>query len=525
MAFHSLRDELYCSICLNTYKEPVTLKCGHNFCFSCITSVASEKEIVHACPQCRERLDERLVFRRNINLGNIAECFRFTQPEKEESDIFCSYCLQHPVPAVKSCTHCDASLCNDHLKVHSKSEEHFFVEPKTSAEDRECSVHKKLLKYYCSEDDLSLCAECRLDEEHVGHKMGPVNVAYKKKKDELTSVQDKLVSRKEETSRRLQKLYQHQTEAQEEPSRFKLQINDLFKAIREQLKSLENRLWTEFLDYSSNVLQSVSQQIKDLEKQEKTLSCMVDDLKLLQNKMDPLVFLREWKANRDSFYEALDPKRDKDFPEVVVLNEAQIAETIHIGLRDLFIELKKMMYAPSDVTLDVDTAGNGLDVSHNLKRVSRSTMAQSRPDSPERFQCLQVISRNVFASGRHFWDVETSESGFWMVGVCYPSMDRKECQPCIGSNTKSWCLSGYNGQYSARHNGTITPLQPVTSARMRIFLLYDAGRLSFYELGDKFKHLHTFKVTFTEPLHAAFWVWDGTVTIRNDNEFCVFLCD
>ena len=55
-AGEDLRKELSCSICLDFFKEPVILKCGHNYCRCCILTHWEETGDVYSgyqCPQCR----------------------------------------------------------------------------------------------------------------------------------------------------------------------------------------------------------------------------------------------------------------------------------------------------------------------------------------------------------------------------------------------------------------------------------------------------------------------------------------
>ncbi|OCU02825.1 hypothetical protein XELAEV_18008595mg [Xenopus laevis] len=104
-----------------------------------------------------------------------------------------------------------------------------------------------------------------------------------------------------------------------------------------------------------------------------------------------------------------------------------------------------------------------------------------------------------------------------MVGMAYPSIERRGDQSCIGNNNKSWGLyRWYNNNYTVTHDSKDTDLPHVSSCRrIRISLDYEAGRLSFYELSEPIRHLHTFTVTFTEPLHAAFWVgWNKKAWVR-----------
>uniref|UniRef100_A0A8C5QDS7 B30.2/SPRY domain-containing protein n=1 Tax=Leptobrachium leishanense TaxID=445787 RepID=A0A8C5QDS7_9ANUR len=172
----------------------------------------------------------------------------------------------------------------------------------------------------------------------------------------------------------------------------------------------------------------------------------------------------------------------------------------------------------SDMLLDVNTAGNDVSVSENLKTVSWSGINQRRPETPERFQdSPQVLSSRSFSSGRHYWEVEVSESGGWRVGMTYPSIKRRGGkQSWIGENNKSWCLEKiYNKMYYMIHDSIeIQFPHPSSCRRLGIFLDYEVGRLSFYELCDPIRHLNTFTSAFTEPLHAGFWVYGDNTWIH-----------
>ncbi|XP_040203021.1 E3 ubiquitin/ISG15 ligase TRIM25-like [Rana temporaria] len=210
MASADLRAELECSVCLNIYTDSVNLRCGHNFCRVCIDRVLDTQEESgdYFCPVCRKRFRSRPALQRNITLRNIAENFQSAQPDidQEESGIFCTHCVDSPAPAVRSCLLCEVSLCDKHLRVHKKSPEHILCDPTLSMESRKCSVHKKVLEYYCTEDETCICKFCVIGE-HKGHKMESLNKASEKKKETLRNVLQKLLTKREE--KRVQSLQEY----------------------------------------------------------------------------------------------------------------------------------------------------------------------------------------------------------------------------------------------------------------------------------------------------------------------------
>ncbi|KAG9461347.1 hypothetical protein GDO78_017176 [Eleutherodactylus coqui] len=171
-----------------------------------------------------------------------------------------------------------------------------------------------------------------------------------------------------------------------------------------------------------------------------------------------------------------------------------------------------------DILLDEDTACILVELSDDLKTATYSKEEQQRPESPRRFlNYRQVLSRCGLSSGRHYWEVTWNQVGRCDIGVSYPSIERKGWQSGIGNNDKSWCLYLEDEYCKALHNSVLLPCSVRPSCpTFGVFLDYEAGRLSFYELCDPIRHLHTFTASFTEPLHVAFYVQDGSsVTITS----------
>ncbi|KAM4692621.1 E3 ubiquitin/ISG15 ligase TRIM25-like [Rhinophrynus dorsalis] len=515
MASADLRQEVTCTVCREIYTDPVTLPCGHNYCLVCITKTWDIQDPGDSsCPECRQRYKNKPELKRNLRLRNIAEYFHSTHRGQEETGIFCNYCVLSPVPATKSCLHCESSLCDTHLGVHSKSPEHVLTEPTTSLGHRKCSIHKKVLEYYCSQDYSCVCVSCRLDGDHKGHQVESLNEASEKKKERLRNVIDKLTSEREKTEERVQSLEERWREVQGEAAGETERVTALIRDIRKKLEDLEKRVLSEISKREEQASLSLSGLIQQLEIKKDELSRKIRHIEEMCNTTDPVTVLLDRESDTAEVC-GTEGEGDIEVPTVGDLEVGLISGTLYTGLDDIVSGIKRWIYVQetTDLLLDINTAANNVIISDDKKTVSYSYTDQCRPQTPERFEYNQVLSTRTFSSGHH-WEVEVSGSGYWCVGVTYPSIQRRGDQSWIGYNNKSWCLCSDNYIYSVIHESKVKELPHTPSyRRIRISLDYEAGHLSFYELCDPVRHLHTFTATFTEPLHSAFCVYNTNVTI------------
>ncbi|XP_068094193.1 E3 ubiquitin/ISG15 ligase TRIM25-like [Hyperolius riggenbachi] len=519
MASADLRKELDCSICLSIYTDPVNLRCGHNFCRLCIDQVLDTQEVtrVYSCPDCREKFQERPALQRNITLCNIVEkSFRSAQPDQEETGVFCTYCIHCPVPAVMSCLHCEASLCDNHLRVHNKSPEHVLCDPTTSLENRKCSVHKKILEYYCIVDSACICVSCRLDGDHQGHKVETLGEASEKKKQKLRNDLQKLITKTEETEKEVQRLQEIKRKVHKKSSGVTERVTVLFRDLRRQLDDLEEIVLREVSRQTEQLSLPLVDFIQELEIKKAELSRKMCHFEELCNMTNPLPVLQESHTGDLCDTEEGD-KEDRERHDGRDLDVALISHTLYTGLSDIIAGVTEgcIIQEATDILLDINTAHNNLHISDDMKIVSWLDISQNYPETPERFQDYeQVMSRQSFSSGRHYWEVDVSKTEWWDVGMCYPSIDRKGKQSGIGCNNKSWCLYRFNNQYIVENDSKKIQLPDnVSSNRVGIYLDYEAGRLSFYDLCVPIRHLHTFTATFTDPLHIALRLDAGSINI------------
>ncbi|XP_031161809.1 stonustoxin subunit beta-like [Sander lucioperca] len=176
-----------------------------------------------------------------------------------------------------------------------------------------------------------------------------------------------------------------------------------------------------------------------------------------------------------------------------------------------------ILYA-CDLNLDPNTINGSLTLSEGNKK-ARSGAKQSYPDHPERFATHPQVLCKESLSGRHYWEVEWSQSSLQSVyvAVAYSKIARKShhLNGMFGYNAVSWTLGQKSSVPSrvirAFHNGKIVKQFFFPSDGCRIvgvYLDWPAGTLSFYNVSSNtLRHLYTFHTTFTEPVYPGFWVF------------------
>ncbi|XP_032704389.1 butyrophilin subfamily 1 member A1-like [Lontra canadensis] len=167
-------------------------------------------------------------------------------------------------------------------------------------------------------------------------------------------------------------------------------------------------------------------------------------------------------------------------------------------------EDKVIYVSPS---LDPDTASPKLALSEDGKSVRRLFFDQELPDVPSRFDkdpC--VLAQEQFSAGRYYWEVQVGQRKAWNVGVCLESLDRKGRIPKAPQHGL-WALELYKKTFWALAFPRVHlhPSEPLH--QVGILLDYDAGRVSFYNVGNG-SLIYSFSgLSFSEPLRPFFCLW------------------
>lgn len=175
-----------CFVCQNVFCEPVSIPCGHSFCFSCITSHWENASI--SCPKCQTAFDARPELCENSFAKEMSEKIRLRRQNGSSSlakgFIYCDVCTGKRLKAVKSCLACLASYCESHLEPHLRVATlkiHKLIEPVAMLEKRICKQHQRLLELYCRTDQRCVCVLCT-EGTHRSHQTVPVERESQEKK-------------------------------------------------------------------------------------------------------------------------------------------------------------------------------------------------------------------------------------------------------------------------------------------------------------------------------------------------------
>ena len=168
------------------------------------------------------------------------------------------------------------------------------------------------------------------------------------------------------------------------------------------------------------------------------------------------------------------------------------------------------------MTLDATTAHSALFLSEEGRRITWQEPNQDLPRCPESFVSLPCVLGQLYvSSGRYVWEVEVQDAHSWDLGVCRNNV-AKEGRVIVSPQNGFWAIRLYNGEYW----GLTSPETYLTlkekPCRVGVFLDYEAGDVSFYNMADG-SHIYTFsKQKFYGDLRPLFRLWSsdsGPLTI------------
>lgn len=133
---------------------------------------------------------------------------------------------------------------------------------------------------------------------------------------------------------------------------------------------------------------------------------------------------------------------------------------------------------------------------------------QNVPENNERFNNYpMVLGAQRFCSGKIYWEVDVTRKEAWDLGVCRDSVQRKG-QFSLSPENGFWTIWLWKkDNYEAGSSPQTTLHVQVPPCQIGIFVDYEAGIVSFYNVTDHGSLIYTFsECDFAGPLRPFFSV-------------------
>ncbi|KAL0966319.1 hypothetical protein UPYG_G00293840 [Umbra pygmaea] len=452
---------LTCPVCREIFKDPRQLPCGHSYCMSCLGGMVDfTSDTPFRCPDCRAEFGSVIGIQRNYALANISEDYRESLKAKHLVSVYCDYCPEEQILAVKTCLKCEVSMCQEHVQHHlllPAYRGHPLVKPLGDLSKRRCSDHEdEVLRYYCAMSKAYLCNICALEKKQIKHTVETSNALERKLKDFMEQHFLVLDGKFQECKDSVRTLKEDLINERQMSNSNNSSVNSVTVVLL--------CLWFIVL-YYAYTFSMENQDLTDTVRKQQTLlhnayssisECMVDN-----------------------------PSKGH--------GNANAGGTIH---------------APA---LDVDSASPFLRLSPDLRSVERLGTKQSLPSHPSRFDKVpQVLTTQCYSSGRHHWEVDVE--GYWDVAVSYQSIKRKGTEGLgFGLNKESWSIThNIKGDLFAYHNKIKRELaHSLKGSRVAVVVDFEKGTITFSEVEIKHMQLHQFRAELSQPVCLGFGLYRG----------------
>ncbi|XP_074873265.1 E3 ubiquitin-protein ligase TRIM7-like [Carettochelys insculpta] len=466
----NLQDEATCSVCLEFFKDPVSIECGHNFCRACITKSWRDLRADFPCPQCREIFQQKN-FRPNRQLANMSEIIS-----------------QFALPGARG-----------------------------ALEEGLCERHREAFKLFCKDDLRAICVVCDRSREHRPHVVVPIDEAVQEYKEQVERRLDFL---KKERQELLEFKSQDDQKSQELLKTIELERQLLiseFEGLRQFLHDQEQLLLGQLEKMEKGIARRQNENLAELSKGISLLNQLITDLK--EKIQQPVLeFLKDVTS-------LLSRSNNLKFPRPASVSSDMKSSISNfslktVGLKSALKKFKETLQDElgkgerEDLTLDPDTANQLLILSTDLKSVRMGCRKQDLPDNPKRFDTnSRVLALEGFKSGRHYWEVEVGTSDGWAFGVARESVRRKGLTQ-FSPEEGIWAVQQNGGRYWAVTSPQRTPLCiGERLSKVRVYLDCEGEEVSFYNV-ENMQHLFTFHVAFSERVFPLFSVCSTLTYIK-----------
>ncbi|KAM8998979.1 E3 ubiquitin-protein ligase TRIM58 [Sarcophilus harrisii] len=445
-----LKEEAKCPICLDFLQDPVSVDCGHSFCFQCIIEFCEKSDSsqgsAYSCPQCRSQFHQNN-FRPNRQLASMVESIK-------------------------------------QLALSSSTKKTWL-----------CEIHKEELNYFCEEDQIPLCWICDTSPEHRTHKTVPLEEAIRSYKVKV------------------QLGLEHVKKEMEEVLNQETNVGKKIVIWKEKVKLWRQQFMLEFQKQHGFLVQEEQQQLRRLEEEERATiqklkaskAKLAQQIQILRNLTVELEECSQCTAQdlQEHVKDVLRRSENITFQE---------SEFISIDLKMMCSVPGMMTMLKSfqvNVRLDPATAHPSLHLTEDQQSIWDGNVWQDVPNNSERFDTWPcVLGMESFTSGKHYWVVTMEDRTEWGLGVCLESAPRKgEATPAPENGIWAlWMLEGKD--YMVLTSPSVPILQEKRPEGIGVFLDCEAGEVSFYNITEE-SHIYTFTQVLSGIIRPYFFICDS----------------
>ncbi|XP_042307195.1 LOW QUALITY PROTEIN: E3 ubiquitin/ISG15 ligase TRIM25-like [Sceloporus undulatus] len=525
-----LEEELECPICLSLLQNPVTIRCGHNFCRGCLqalweaslSSLASPSSPAAPlrCPQCRSPFDARpSALTTNTLLCRVLQ--QVARPkESPQGPRPASKAPDHPLPSPPPPPTAPGPGAPPEAKAQQQlqlkkrlTELDTLNEKALQSLDQVQVLQKKtsdiasqkldLLKSeflemiaLIQEEERECVKKVLAEEKRVLDKYDFVSKVLGKKKNEIQGERDQIemvLSEDDDIAflRKSAKLSQ-------------IQVKDVFIPKID----LDQKLIHTVYQKAFGLKETVKQYLTPSE-EKKTEGTSKGKPKLQTQSSQCAKTITALKRRSR-------PDKRSQSPSQRERSSSRSLPQTHSGTLETFLNKSReeLLEFATKFTLDYNTAHKKVSLSERNTKMSVSDIPQNYSHHPQRFTyCSQVVAFQCVKRGIHYWEVEIEHNNFCGIGVCYGSMPRQGVDSRLGRNSSSWCIEWFNARISAWHNDIEECLPNTKVQKIGILLNYEGGFVIFFGVAEKMTLLYKYQAQFTEALYPAFWIFSSGTTI------------
>ncbi|XP_066492247.1 E3 ubiquitin-protein ligase TRIM50 isoform X2 [Tiliqua scincoides] len=462
MSIDQLEDQLLCPICLEVFKEPLMLQCGHSYCKDCVVSLSGDLEGQFLCPVCRKAVDCSSS-PPNVSLARVVEAL--------------------------------------HAAGSSDPSEAF------------CPDHHNPLSLFCQQDQEVICGLCGTIGIHQQHKVTPVSAVYSRMKEELSALMTEVQRQKGSLGEHVSKLMNNKTRIANESDVFKWVIRKQFQELHRYVDEEKARLLDRTEREAAQLIAAIDVQLKQTAGALRRLEELKGSLEKL-NQEGQLDFIRvrltraelphQHPAESTFSAVAFKPGFHQDDIQMMVWKRL----------------LRKILPAPEKLKLDPVSAHPMLELSKGNTVVQfGGLLFQRRGSNAERFDYSNcTLANRGFSWGRHYWEVIVGPKSHWRLGVIRGTVSRK------GKLSKNpehgvWLIGLKDGKvYEAFSSPRVVLPLTARPQRIGVYLHYERGELTFYNADspDELLPIYTFQAEFQGKLYPIVdmcWHERGTNTL------------